>query len=163
MFIDHTVLHEIWSLKVSKTTNVIINWVSYRPPTARFCFITPLVFLTPPRGGAAHFGNNCSTQCCVIYWPCEPLFCRKKWYTSAWFTCKLHCHLHNSCSSLSVSSLNSSWCIACPSSVFRKWMHNVVHVIQRLCTCTSFQKLLLLQCKKGMSVSTDIVNRYVMT
>jgi len=65
MFIDHTVLHEIWSLKVSKTTNVIINWVSYRPPTARFCFITPLVFLTPPRGGAAHFGNNCSTQCCV--------------------------------------------------------------------------------------------------
>ena len=23
----------------------------------------------------------CYTQCCVSYWPCEPLFCRKKQYT----------------------------------------------------------------------------------
>jgi len=50
MFVDHTVFYDIWSHKVSKTTNVIINWVCYRPPTAHFCFTAPLEFLTAPKG-----------------------------------------------------------------------------------------------------------------
>jgi len=46
MFVGHTVFYDIWSLKV--------NWFSYRPPTAHFCFTAPLDFLT------AHFGYHCS-------------------------------------------------------------------------------------------------------
>jgi len=77
MFVDHTVFYDIWSLNVSKTTDAIINWVSYRSPTAHFCFTTlpnrPFLLHRPPRvshrcqgGGNVHFGNHCSTLSLLV-------------------------------------------------------------------------------------------------
>jgi len=56
MFVAHNVFYDIWSLKDNR--NVIINWFTYRPLTAHFCFIapiahfcfTPLDFFTAPSG-----------------------------------------------------------------------------------------------------------------
>jgi len=48
MFVAHNVFYDIWSLKDNR--NVIINWFSYRPLTAHFCFTAPLEFLTAPSG-----------------------------------------------------------------------------------------------------------------
>ena len=59
MFVDHTVFYDIWSLKVSKTTEMWLLTGSPIVPNR------PFVLHRPPRGshrtqggGTAHFGTN---------------------------------------------------------------------------------------------------------
>jgi len=40
--------------KLVRQQNVIICWVYCSPPTAHSCFITPLEFLTAPKGVVPH-------------------------------------------------------------------------------------------------------------
>jgi len=44
----------------------------------------------PNLGRDPLFADWCSTQCCRIYWLCEPSFCRKKQYT---YNCSAYCSL----------------------------------------------------------------------
>jgi len=62
MFSDDTAFHDIWSLKVSKTTNVIINRVSYRPPSPISASPPPLEFLTAPRGAVPPTWEHCTSM-----------------------------------------------------------------------------------------------------
>jgi len=75
VFVDHTVFYDIWSLKVSKTTEMYFFWVSYRHPTAHFCFTpTPLEFLT------AHFGNHCTNHSTMLTLLLElNVVCEQRW------------------------------------------------------------------------------------
>jgi len=62
MFFDHTVFYDIWSFKVSKTTEIYKPGLVSPPnhpfllhycPIAHFFFNAPLEFLTAPRGAVA--------------------------------------------------------------------------------------------------------------
>jgi len=77
MFVDHTAFYDIWSLNVSKTTEMQLSTgspiapqppISASPPPNR-----PFLLHRPPRvshrrqgGGTAHFGNHCSTLALLV-------------------------------------------------------------------------------------------------
>ena len=63
MFVDHTVFYDIWSLKVSKTTEMLLLTGSSIAPQPPISTSPPSrVSHRPQGGGTAHFGNHyCTT------------------------------------------------------------------------------------------------------
>jgi len=66
MFVDYTVFYDIWSLKVSKTTEMeLLIGSPITLPTAHFCFTTPQSF-SPPTLGTTGLDVTLFVGCLVL-------------------------------------------------------------------------------------------------